>query len=145
MSDEDSVGAYIDQQMREPPSPSVRPVRPWRRATTSGDWRPAVSEACSRETPVITQAMLEELLREKAHVQNYDRLHKQILQRFEDGAAVEEGRLDVRIERSRQQRLTDAVLTTALGAARVAELKAGAAPTVFRRLIVTDPTVQAEP
>ena len=113
---------------------------------TWGDSRPPVSEAGqnSAAVPWIPQAMLEELISEKAHAQNYERLRELILQRLEEGAAVEGGRLEVGVEKSWQQRLTDAALTAALGATKVAELKAGAAPTVFRRLIVTGQSRQAE-
>jgi hypothetical protein len=68
----------------------------------------------------------------------FQAFRQEILARLDDGAWVEPGELSVTVREFRQQRLTQAFLTEALGAGRVRELKEQARPTVYRHLIVQE-------
>ena len=144
MEDDDLQSAYIDRQMREPLS--VRPATPRRPATTSEDWRPRESRGCqnSRGTRAITQGMLAEFKQLRLKSQECERMRAEILRLLDSGAIAEDGDLDLRVEIREEYRLTNAVLTVALGAAKVTEMKAAAAPTVIRVVKVTDRSEQGD-
>jgi len=89
-------------------------------------------------TAVVTQAELAELVWLDAHVRRHRDLVRRLKGLLAAGAGVESGRLTAAVTPVRQRRLTRAVLTALLGAARVEQLQAAAPPTTYHRLDVRE-------
>ena len=94
-------------------------------------------------SPVITQRMLADYRRLKSMRNHHDQLRKQLLQLVEAGATVEDGRLDVDVRVTTQQRLTVAALVELLGPDVVEELRDSVEPSVFRTLVITERQTEA--
>ncbi|MBI2804302.1 MAG: hypothetical protein HYX68_04880 [Planctomycetes bacterium] len=93
-------------------------------------------ECANGQKPIISQAMFEEFTELQTMRKRCDALRTTLLQRLDDGADVESGRLALEIVTKSEQRLKKADLIRWFGAAEYARLLESAEPTAITYLKV---------
>jgi hypothetical protein len=137
-------GSLPSELPPEEPAPEEEPYEPepviamWTYPPARSKLPPERKSPFKHLAPSVSQAYLVRYQELKERSREYQAFRREILSRLDDGAWVEPGELSVTVREYRQQRLTQAFLTEALGLDRVRELKEQAAPTVYRHLIVRE-------
>lgn len=70
----------------------------------------------------------------------YEEMRDRLIQLAESRASVEPGRLDIAVNASERRNINKAYLIQVLGAEDYENLRAGAPPTILRRLVVAERT-----